>query len=152
MSNKPVNNNRGSNRDGKREWKYERRGRNSESQKNPDESYHAYVTRQTARGSLLRPRSLVTDLGLNKNLTQNETEEILEGQYPLAKSRRNHAWIKTLRWEAKSIQYIRIPGLTSIYLQRPGNPSRKSRQSQLGSMMVLPCAGIFVWIVIRLSQ
>ena len=133
MSNKPGNNNRGGNRDGKSEWKYERRGRNSESQKNSDESYHAYVTRQTARGSLLRPRSLVTDLGLNKNLTQNETEEILEGQYQLAKSRRNHAWIKTLRWEAKSIQLysdswidFHLPATTRE--SKPKKPTKPARE------------------------
>ena len=123
--NKSYGGKKGPSKPSKRDWKFERREER--------EPYFEYAMRQTERGFLIKPRSLMTDLGLMRNITQPQLEDILDGQYQLAKSRNNKKWIQDARREAKAIQLMSDHWIDTVLPSTSREPVPKRRTKSSGA-------------------
>ena len=75
----------------------------------------------------------MTDLGLMRNITQPQLEDILDGQYQLAKSRNNKKWIQDARREAKAIQLMSDHWIDTVLPSTSREPVPKRRTKSSGA-------------------
>ena len=75
----------------------------------------------------------MTDLGLMWNITQPQLEDILDGQYQLAKSRNNKKWIQDARREAKTIQLMSDHWIDTVLPSTSREPVPKRRTKSSGA-------------------
>ena len=91
-----------------------------------------FAMRQTEGEFLIKPRSLMTDLGLMRNITQPQLQDILDGQYQLAKSRKNK-WIRDARRTAKAIQLMSDQWIDTVLPSTSREPVQKHSTSSSGA-------------------